>query len=74
MESPSPFDSLPDEVVIKVLKMAVAMEMECHKKHKKHKKHNFLVDTIARTSSRFERLSQDKSLWRLQVVIDGHEL
>ena len=71
MESPSPFDSLPDEVVIKVLKMAVAMEMECNKKHKKH---NFLVDTIARTSSRFERLSQDKSLWRLQVVIDGHEL
>ena len=65
MDSSSPFSSLPDEVVMKVLKMAMELE--------NNQKHSFLVNTIAHTSSRFKRLSKDKSLWKGQVVIYDYE-
>ena len=62
MES-SPFDLLPDELVMKIIKMTMEGVIDPEMKHV------FLVDSIAKISTRFGRLSVDKSLWRDQVQV-----
>ena len=62
MES-SPFDLLPDELVMKIIKMTMKGVIDPEMKHV------FLVDSIAKISTKFRRLSVDKSLWRDQVQV-----
>ena len=57
----SPFDLLPDELIMKIIKMTLEGVTDPEMKHV------FLVDSIAKISTRFRRLSADKSLWRDQV-------
>ena len=59
----SPFDLLPDELVMKIIKMAKEGVPDSDTKHV------FLLDTIAKISTRFKRISVDASLWRDQVVV-----
>ena len=64
MEISSPFELLKtDELVVKILKMA----MDGH--DRQILKYKFLVDTIAKVSTRFRRLAADKSLWKDPIVI-----
>lgn len=51
----SPFDLLPDEIVVKIIYFVVE---ECA-----NRRHNFVLNTIANISTRFRRLATDKSLW-----------
>ena len=67
----SPFDKLPDELVLKIIKSA----MEGHETRTSDwdwtSPHDFLLKTIARTSSRFRRIAADKSLWSGEIVVSG---
>ena len=65
--SPSPFDLLPDEIVLKIIDLASATWWRWDKPHKQ----DFLLDVIARTSLRFKNLADDKSLWKGEVRIEG---
>ena len=61
------FDSLPDEIVLMVIKMASLRDVEmCDVRHD----HDFLVDVICNVSVRFRRLSRDSSMWTDHVSID----
>ena len=55
----SPFDLLPDELVLKIVKMATWVEWGCG--HGEHVQHWIFV--ISSVSVRFDRIAQDKSLW-----------
>ena len=61
----SPFDSLPDEVVLKIVKMATRIE----EFHYVEYDHDFLLDVICKLSVRFKRLATDSSMWRGHVGI-----
>ena len=58
-------DSLPDEIVLKIVKMCAfieegwALDLD------------FLVDVISKVSVRFRRLATDNSLWKGYVVINA---
>ena len=56
----TPFDSLPDEVVLRIVKMAAPREEYYHGDYN----HNFLVDVLCKVSVRFRRLATDFSLWK----------
>ena len=59
----SPFDLLPDEIVMKIIYMTLG---GCGKQ-----KHNCLAKTIAMISTRFQNLAADKSMWRGIVSVKG---
>ena len=70
----SPFDRLPDEMVLKIIKMAVdgfgnekqplCQPRTCrHTFHLHQQKYEFLINTIAKISGRFKRIATDKTLW-----------
>ena len=59
--SSSPFDSLPDALVLKIIRMAVESHCPPHQ--------DFLVDVVSKVSFRFMRLATDTSLWDLHVGI-----
>ena len=61
------FDSLPDEIVLTVIKMASLRDVE---KYGDRHDHDFLVDVICNVSVRFRRLSRDSSMWTDHVSID----
>ena len=76
MVETSPFDKLPDELVLKIIKLV----MESHKRtwpmdlaalDSPHwqSPHDFLLKTIARISIRFKRIAADKSLWRGSYIL-----
>ena len=64
----SPFDLLPDELIMKIIKMTMEGVIDPEMKHV------FLVDSIAKISTKFARLSVDKSLWRDQVQVPENDL
>ena len=59
----SPFDLLPDELVMKIINMILGGRGK--------QKRNYLVDIIAMISARFQNLAADKSLWKGHVSLDG---
>ena len=59
---PSPFDLLPDEMLMKIIKMT----MNGHGEHK----HSELATNIANISRRFKNLATDKSLWKGRIYIN----
>ena len=56
---PSPFDWLPDEMLMKIIRMTINDLGD--------QRHHHLVDNIAKISSRFKNLAADKSLWKAVV-------
>ena len=59
------FDSLPDEIALKIVKMAVQPRTLMHTKYD----HDFLVDILCKVSPQFKRLATDPSLWKGSVKI-----
>ena len=66
MDSSSPFDLLPDEIVLKIIKLASVPSSWTGPS-----KHDFLLDIIGMVSPRFMHLIEDKSLWKGEVTIEG---
>ena len=63
----TPFDLLPDEMVMKIIKMAIGTLPDPTKKHE------FIAKVIAKLSSRFRGLAMDRSLWRGEVTVEGSD-
>ena len=70
------FDSLPDELALKIVKMAAQPRMYRDSKnrmrfHEGDTKydHDFLVDVICKVSLRFKRLTKDPSFWAGRVTV-----
>ena len=59
----APFDMLPPEMTIAIIKMAVGSY--------EYTRWNFLVDVIAKISKKFKTLAATKSLWQGRVWITG---
>ena len=70
----SPFDSLPDELVLKIVKMTMCCRQTTIFKRRlfsaPHYDHHFILDTISILSARFNRIAHDRSLWRGRISID----
>ena len=66
----SPFDSLPDKVVLKIVKMAACLEDDHDKQPGVEYDHDFLVEVLCKVSKRFKRLATDSSLWKGHVEIN----
>ena len=62
----SPLELLPPEMAEIVIKTAMA-DMDTNGRH------DYLVDVIAKVSTRMKALAMMKSLWRGQVIIRGNE-
>ena len=65
--SPASFDSLPDEITLKIMKMIVDAIYDADDEYDFG--FDFLVDVISKVSTRFERLATDYSFWQGNVVI-----
>ena len=64
----SPFHLLPDELVLKIVKMASE-----HSSGWARFDHTFIVATISRISARFSRISTDGSLWKGNVALRSRD-
>ena len=69
----SPFDCLPDELVLKIIKLAAGMpspklEFADHWLTEKYD-HDLLANCLSQVSRRFKRISTDVSLWKGDVWI-----
>ena len=55
-------DSLPDELILKIVKMAadLAPYFDCGRKYDQ----DFLVDVLCKVSAQFKRVATDSSLWK----------
>ena len=62
-EDPSPFDLLPNEVLLKIVKMA-ATSGDCQSVVPIKHNHNFIARVLSKVSNRFKILSSDQALWR----------
>ena len=74
----SPFDSLPDELLLKIVKFAAAPPWPFHfewirerwmAEHGEKYDHDFLANGLCKVSLRFEKISSDESLWKGVVWI-----
>ena len=79
------FDSVPDEVVLDLIKVAARQdEAETEKRRKTYPplawprlatlatpkyNHDFIIDVVSKISDRFNRLAHDRSLWEGTVMI-----
>ena len=59
------FDSLSDEMALKIIAMAAPKRPAFCSKYD----HDFLVDVLCKVSARFRRLATDSSLWKDSVCI-----
>ena len=64
MEFLNTINTLPDEIALKIVRMAAARRGDCLGKYGFPKyDHDFLVDVLCKVSLRFRRLAMDRSLW-----------
>ena len=68
MDLTNQFDSLPDELLLKIVKMASLRKLSDYSANKYN--HNFIISSVGRLSSRFKRIAQDASLWKDLVSLD----
>ena len=78
VESTSPFDDLPDELVLKIFHIFIGnhrlpANKQTYDVDELILPHDILLNTIAKVSNRFKRISSDKSLWSGRVVISGDD-
>ena len=64
----APFESLPPEIIVNILKMAMKSGYACSKHQ-----HNFLLDIISEVSKKFKDVAAIKSLWAGEVFLWGGE-
>ena len=64
----TPFDSLPDEIVLKIIKMA-ALDWPGYSKPHLNLKFHFIMDVLFKISVRFRQIATDPSLWKGQVTV-----
>ena len=64
----APFESLPPEKIVNILKMAMKSGYACSKHQ-----HNFLLDIISEVSKKFKDVAAIKSLWAGEVFLWGGE-
>lgn len=69
LQQPSPFDSLPDELVLRIVK-AAALRPYCYSYKPADYDHDFIVDVISLISKRFSRIAQDKTVWADTVLTE----
>ena len=62
-------DSLPDEIVLKIIKMAALMDKFTFKHTGLRNSHKFIMDVLFKVSVRFRRLATDSSLWKGHVSV-----
>ena len=66
----SPFDSLPNELLLKIMKFAADRHSIDRRSELVEKyDHDFLVNRISKVSTRFRRVVADESLWKGVVWI-----
>ena len=76
----SPFDSLPDELLLKIMKFAAEPPKDNGRPRERNKgrtmaemgekyNHEFLANRISKVSTRFRRVVADESLWKGAVWI-----
>ena len=72
-QSPVTFDLLPNELVLKIMKMAAFNKCHCDIPNKYN--NNFIAGVLGKVSSRFKIIASDKSFW-IEVFLDacGHEM
>ena len=65
------FDTLPDEIVLKIVTMAAVKVSwsESQQRAIHERDHDFLVDALCKVSVRFRRVTMEKSLWKGCVKI-----
>ena len=65
------FNSLPDEIILKIIAMAAREWDDPTFKYD----HDHLVDDLCKVSVRFERLARDSSLWKdhVWITIPGND-
>ena len=68
----SPFERMPNELAERILRMSMEKQ-HVLAKYEFSGKYDFLVDSIAKVSSRFKRLASLKTLWKGQVNLLGIE-
>ena len=76
----TPFDSLSDEIVLKIFQMT-ALELAEQGQHyrqeyePKEYDHDFLADVLCKVSVRFRRIASDSSLWKepAGITIKGND-
>ena len=76
METESPpeatLESLPDELILKIIRMAAASDKERHwgrrclgcQQGTCNYDHDFVANVVSEISTKFNRISRDESLWR----------
>ena len=72
-KKPDPFNSLPDELVLKIVKMAAAFsqrERQIPIYERGVYNHTYVIGAISRVSSRFNRIARDQSLWSEKVALN----
>ena len=66
LQTPRNINSLPDELVLKIVMLSAAPE---DKDKGAIYDHNFILNIISKISLRFRRISADSSLWKGNVAI-----
>ena len=73
-KKPDPFNSLPDELVLKIVKMATAFSKKDRKARWQYARgaynHTYIIAAISRVSSRFNRIARDQALWSDRVALN----
>ena len=68
IDNEGPFESLPPEIIAKIVKMAMKSEFASDKH-----KYNFLVDVVGKVSKKFQNVTAIKSFWAGEVFLWGGE-
>ena len=66
--SPVTFDLLPNELILKIVKMAAANKCQCDIPNKYN--NNFIAEVLGKVSTRFKIIASDKSFW-IEVYLDA---
>ena len=73
LQNPDPFNSLPDELVLKIIQMATVFskkERSVPIYRRGVYNHTRIIGVMGRVSSRFNRIAWDQSMWRGQISLN----
>ena len=73
LQNPDPFNSLPDELVLKIIQMATVFskkERSVPIYRRGVYNHTRIIGVMGRVSCRFNRIAWDQSMWRGQISLN----